>query len=180
MHILGFSGSFRRASWNSGLLRAAQTLAPEGMHITIADYSDLPFFSQDLEATPPQAALTLRDQIQGADGLLFAIPEYNYSLPGGFKNMIDWMSRMKPAHPFNHKVGALMGAGGRVGTARAQLHFRQIAAYLNITLVNKPEVIVTFGSEKFDMVGNLIDEGTKPLIRDSLTNLATLINKLNS
>ena len=92
--ILGLSGSLRRASFNSGLLRAAAELAPAGTTITQGSIRDVPLYDADLEAGAgiPQAVQTLQAQLRDADGLLLVTPEYNNGIPGVFKNAIDWLS----------------------------------------------------------------------------------------
>ena len=95
IHVLGMSGSLRRASWNSGLLRAAGELLPEGMSLEIFDLAPLPFYNQDFD-TPealPDAVRLLRERIWAADALLMATPEYNYSVTAVLKNAIDWTAR---------------------------------------------------------------------------------------
>jgi chromate reductase, NAD(P)H dehydrogenase (quinone) len=180
IHVIGISGSLRRASWNSGLLREAAKLAPEGMTITIADISQIPLYNQDNETPSPDVVTALREQIRNADAVLFAVPEYNYSIPGVLKNAIDYLSRPNATQPFNGKPAALFGAGGRVGTARAQLHMRQIGTTLNLYFVNKPEVLVIQGTNEFDAEGNLIDPKSmfRPQITTLLQNLADLTAKL--
>lgn len=174
INVLGISGSLRKASWNSGLLREAMRLAPEGMHIQIADLSAIPLFNQDQENNPPPAVHAFRNAIAAADAVLFAVPEYNYSIPGVLKNAIDWVSRPAATQPFYGKPVALMGAGGRFGTVRAQLHMRQIGVFLNFAMVNKPEVLIPLGADKFDAEGNLTDDTFRPLIADLLKALARL------
>lgn len=93
LHILGISGSLRAGSLNTALLRNAQAMLPAHVSLSLADLSGIPLFNQDLEHAPPEAVQTLKAQITGADALLFAVPEYNYSLSGVLKNAIDWVSR---------------------------------------------------------------------------------------
>ena len=121
LKVLGISGSLRAKSFNSGALRAAQELVPEGMSIDIADISGVPLYNGDVEADGmPEAVVRLRDQIREADGLLIVTPEYNYSIPGVLKNAIDWASR-PPDQPFDAKPMAIMGASpGGSGTMRCQ------------------------------------------------------------
>ncbi|MBM2826434.1 MAG: chrR, partial [Dehalococcoidia bacterium] len=94
LHVLGISGSLRKRSYNSALLRAAQELAPEGMEITVFHLHDIPLYNGDVEAVGlPESVLALKSAIREADGLLLATPEYNYSMSGVLKNAIDWASR---------------------------------------------------------------------------------------
>ena len=111
--------------------------------------------------------------------MLIATPEYNYSIPGVLKNAIDWASRPPSDSPLNGKPLAIMGAGGRMGTVRAQNHLRQIAVETNMLTMNKPEVLVARAREKFDKDGKLTDERTKAQIRKLLNAFAEWIMLLN-
>ncbi|MBC7601548.1 MAG: NAD(P)H-dependent oxidoreductase [Ramlibacter sp.] len=172
MKVLGICGSLRKASLNMMALRAAQKLAPEGMQIEIADISAIPVYNEDLKAAGfPASVQTLRDAIKAADALLIVSPEYNFSIPGGLKNAIDWASR-PPEQPFDNKPTAIMGASpGMVGTARMQYHLRQTLLFLNTQTVVKPEVFINMASGKFNEQGELTDEMTKKVIGDLLMSL---------
>src|SRR5580698_1173079 len=173
MKILGISGSLRKASYNTAALRVASEVAPEGVTIEIADISEIPLYNDDVRAQGyPAAVERFREQIRAADALLFATPEYNYSVSGVLKNAIDWASR-PPDQPLAGKPVAIMGAsGGPVGTARAQYHLRQTCVFLNMHVVNKPEVMIGGAPAKFDAELRLTDETTRGFIRDLLTSLA--------
>ena len=177
INVLGFSGSLRKASYNSGLLRAAKEVLPENMSLEIFDISPIPLFNQDLASNPPESVTIFKEKIAKADALLIAIPEYNYSIAGVLKNAMDWASRPAKDSPLNGKPFAMMGAGGRLGTARAQYHFRQIAVYTNMFTFNRPELFVPRAYEKFDKEGNLLDESIKERIKVLLETLADWANK---
>lgn len=170
--ILGISGSLRAASFNTGLLTAAKTLAPDRASVTIADISGIPLYHEEIyqQGFPP-AVEHFRQQIQSADALLIATPEYNFSFSGVLKNAIDWASR-PPAHPFDGKVVGIIGASaGRLGTARAQYHLRQVFVFLNGQVLNKPEVMVGGASQAFDGDGQLTDEHAIKGLSDMLEAL---------
>ena len=93
IRILGIAGSLRRKSYNRAALRAAQQLAPEDAVIDIFELDGIPVFSEDDERQPPVKIVELKKRIREADAILFVTPEYNYSIPGGLKNAIDWASR---------------------------------------------------------------------------------------
>src|SRR5437660_4905537 len=113
--VLGISGSLRKSSFNTALLRAAQGLAPEGLTITLADIHAIPVYDEDVRTQGfPDAVAKLREAIAAADALLFATPEYNYSVSGVLKNAIDWASR-PPSQPFAGKPMSIIGASGRMG-----------------------------------------------------------------
>ena len=172
IHVLGISGSLRKSSNNSGLLRAANELLPEGMTLEIFDLSAIPLYNNDLlaEGLPP-AVQEFKARIAAADALLIATPEYNYSIPGVLKNAIDWASRPLNESPFSGKPLAIMGAGGVMGTSRAQSHLRQIAAGMNLLALNKPEVMLQRAWEKFDQNGNLTDETSRKQVKDLMAGL---------
>lgn len=179
LRVLGISGSLRKSSFNTAVLRAAVELAPEGMVIETADIRGIPLYDEDVRAVGlPEPVVKLRERIAAADALLIVTPEYNYSVPGVLKNAIDWASR-PPSQPFAGKPLAIMGAsGGLVGTARAQYHLRQIAVFLDMHPLNKPEVFVRTAQEKIDGEGRLHDEATRKVIADQLVALAAWTGKL--
>jgi chromate reductase, NAD(P)H dehydrogenase (quinone) len=179
MRVVGISGSLRKGSFNSAALRAAQSLAPEGMTIERVEIGDLPLYNDDLRTAGfPPPAERLRAQLAAADGILFVTPEYNYSVSGVLKNAIDWASR-PPNQPFDGKPVAVMGASpGLFGTARAQYHLRQMMVFLNAFIVNRPEVMIGQAPTKFDQDGNLTDEQTREFIRKLLVALRDWTERL--
>jgi chromate reductase len=181
MKVLGISGSLRKDSFNTRLVRAAIQLAPEGMTIETADLAALPLYNDDVRAAGyPPAVAAFRDAIRGADALLIATPEYNYSVSGVLKNAIDWASR-PPEMPLAGKPLAIMGASaGLSGTMRAQYHLRQIAVFVDLLPLNKPEVMVRNAGEKFDADGVLTDEDTRTHVRKLLEALAVWTKRLKS
>jgi chromate reductase len=171
--VLGICGSLRKGSFNRAALNTAIELKPAGMNVTVADISQIPLYDEDLRAQgfpPPVEAL--RRQIKAADALLFACPEYNYSMSGVLKNAIDWASR-PPDQPFAGKPVAILGAGaGMAGTARAQLHLRHSCVFLDMHPLNKPEVLIFQAQNKFDAAGKLTDDVARGLIGDLMAALA--------
>ena len=174
---MGISGSLRKASFNSGLLRAAQEFAPEGMEISIFDIKALPFYDGDIEAQgDPASVRSLKSAIRDADAVLFATPEYNWGTSGALKNAIDWASRDREKGSLMGKPATIIGAGGRAGTARAQVQLQEILAETGSLVMVKPGVLVqAFSPMKFDSEGNLIDEGTRELLRRHLDEFAKWI-----
>jgi chromate reductase, NAD(P)H dehydrogenase (quinone) len=170
--VLGICGSLRKASYNMATLRAAIELKPPGMTIEVADISQFPLYNEDVRAQgfPPPVEM-FRAQIRNADALLFACPEYNYSMSGVLKNAIDWASR-PPDQPFAGKPAAIMGAtAGMAGGARAQSDLRRSFVFLDIRPVNRPEVLIGQAQTKFDANGRLLDEAARGFIRDMLVAL---------
>jgi chromate reductase len=130
MKILAISGSLRRDSLNTRLLRAAAELAPSGVEVELLDptvLKELPIYDQDDDGvTPPVAARRLRGAIRMADAILIATPEYNGTIPGGLKNAIDWASRPYSASALTHKPAAVLGATvGLFGAVWAQADTRK-------------------------------------------------------
>jgi chromate reductase len=164
VHILGISGSLRTHSYNKKLLHVAEDLMPDGMSLEIFDLTPIPLFNQDLEPNPPEIVADFKTRIAAADGILIATPEYNYSITGVLKNAIDWASRPPKSGPLNDKPLAIIGAGGRFGTALAQQHLRQIASHLNMHTLNSHEVVVQRPWEKFEQDGSLADGRTRAQI----------------
>lgn len=172
IRILGIAGSLRKKSYNRAALNAAADLLPEGATLEIFDIDGLPGFNEEDEQNPQAKIVELKQKIRDADAILFATPEYNYSVPGVLKNAIDWASRPYGDNAWVGKPAAIMGASiSFIGTARAQYHLRQSMVFLNMFPINQPEVMISNASERFDADGNLTDETSKKLIRQLLQNL---------
>jgi chromate reductase, NAD(P)H dehydrogenase (quinone) len=170
VNVLGIGGSLRKGSYNRALLRAAQELAPDGMEIHIFDtqtLASIPTFNEDVrQQGEPETVEIFKQEISRADALLFAIPEYNFSISGVLKNAIDWASRPANGSPLDGKPVALMGAStGMSGTVRAQMHFRQVCVFTNMFPLNKPQVFVANAAERFNPEGRLIDEKSRKFVR---------------
>jgi chromate reductase, NAD(P)H dehydrogenase (quinone) len=179
--VLGICGSLRKGSYNMAALRTAIELKPPGMTVTVADISTIPPYNEDVFAQGfPPPVETLRRQIAAADALLFACPEYNYSMSGVLKNAIDWASR-PPDQPFAGKPIAIIGAAaGMAGSARAQYDLRRSCVFLDMHPLNKPEVLIGQAQTKFDDNGYLKDEVARNLIRDLMAALEGWARKLKA
>jgi chromate reductase len=175
LNILGVSGSLRAGSFNTALLHNAQKHAPTGMTVSVYEgLADLPHYNADLDNDEdlPESVARLRLAIADADGLLIATPEYNYSIPGGLKNLLDWASRPAASSVLRHKHIAIAGATpGQFGTVRAQLALRQVFLWTHSHVVIKPELLLFGAAQRFDEGGNLTDETTIDLLRELLTAL---------
>ncbi|WP_394843672.1 NAD(P)H-dependent oxidoreductase [Pendulispora brunnea] len=174
--VLGIAGSLRKQSYNRALLRTATQLAPASLTFETAEWADFPPYDADVEAAGrPESVVRFRAQIAAADAILIATPEYNYSIPGGLKNAVDWASR-PPEQPFNGKLLGIIGAsGGDGGTMRSQYHWRQVAVFLNLHVMNKPEVFVRRAGDKFDAEGNLTDEAIRKTLTQYMQSFAEWI-----
>jgi chromate reductase len=179
LRVLAIAGSLRRGSYNRGLVRAARELAPQSLEIESFDLAPIPPYDGDVEkAGFPPSVQELRERIRGADAVLIATPEYNYSVPGVLKNAIDWASR-PPDQPFRDKPVAIAGATpGGFGTTRAQHHLRQSFVFLDARVLSRPELLVAGAAEKFDSDGNLVDEKTRKSLGELLVSLEAWIRRL--
>ncbi len=178
--ILGLTGSLRSGSFNTGMLRCAQELAPEGVEITIADISAIPLYNEDINRDGgPAAVRALKQQAREADALIFAVPEYNYSMTGVQKNLIDWLSRPVETSPLRHKPVAMMGAGARFGTVRAQLALRQVFVFTESYAMLRPELMIPSSWEHFDTEGRLIDEALRQRVRQVVEALVAWARRID-
>jgi chromate reductase len=177
IRILGISGSLRRGSRNTAALRVVAELAPDDVEVEIIDLNGLPMFNPDTEATDAAdpGVIEFRQAIADADALLIATPEYNYSLTGALKNAIDWASRGGDASPLNDKLAAIMGAGGRFGTLRSQLHLREILLHNRVEVLPGPQVMIDGASRKFDAEGRLNDERARDQLQRLVDALAAAV-----
>jgi len=177
--IAGFGGSFRKQSYSRYLLENAAGLMPENSKLEILDIKNFPLMNQDEENNYPENVKKFKKQIKESDGVLIVTPEYNYSIPGYLKNVIDVASRPYGDNPFNGKPVAMMSASiGMLGGSRAQYHLRQVCVFLDMIPVNMPEVFVTFAQDKFDENGKLTDEMTAKFAGQLLQNLVDLARQL--
>ena len=183
LNVITICGSLRKGSYNASLARTLPSLAPEGMTITPAPAWDkMPIYNHDIQAGTgfPADAEAWAAAIRAADGVIIVSPEYNWSIPGGLKNAIDWVSRLKDV-PFKEKPVALQScAGGPLGGARMQYQMRQCLTTLEAFLFGKPEIFVTFSAKKFDeKTLALTDQPTIDIVKQQLAGFEKFIRRLN-
>ncbi|GMP41137.1 hypothetical protein CsSME_00011334 [Camellia sinensis var. sinensis] len=183
--VAALCGSLRKRSFNRGLLRSAIQICNEsinGIKIEYIEIAPLPMLNTDLEVngTFPQAVEAFRQKIREADSVLFASPEYNYSVTAPLKNAIDWASR--PPNVWADKAAAIVSAGGGFGGGLSQYHLRQIGVYIDLHFINKPEFFLNAfqAPSKFDSDGNLIDMATKAKLKEVLLSLQAFTLRLQS
>lgn len=178
MKLVGICGSTRAKSLNRALLRAIAETLPAGTTIDVLDNPlVLPIFNSDLPE--PAEVTALKSTIRAADGVVFAVPEYNYSIPGGLKNALDWVSRPPATSPLRGKPVALCGAAsGMSGTIRAQTHMRNILVYSDTVVLGQPEVLIPRAQERFDASGHLHDESTREWLRTFGVAFVALIERM--
>src|SRR5215469_7197400 len=171
--ILAIAGSLRQGSYNRGLLRAAQEVAPDWVEMQFFDISQLPFFNEDVEATgDPEPVRRFKEAIATSNAVLIATPEYNGAVPGVLANAIDWASRPPGRSVLRNKPVALMGAVlGTSGSANAQAILRGVLGRIGAIVVPDPQVLVPRASRLFDEQVDLRDEGTREDIRQLIEAL---------
>merc|ERR1712100_681945 len=165
MRFIGISGSLRKASTNTGVLRyASEAFSKAGHEFSIVNIGHLPFMNEDLEVGGlPEDVLNFKKEVESADGVLFGCPEYNYGITPAMKNALDWASR------------------GGFGTGRSQLVLRQSFIYLDIHPLNKPEVCIRrfVQPSPFDADGNLVDDGIKAQVDALVSALIDWTKKIS-
>ena len=171
LDVLVICGSLRKGSYNAALARSLPALAPPGMKLRPAPtFTGLPVYNFDEHQASGihPIAVAWTDAIRSADAVIIVSPEYNWSIPGGLKNAIDWASRLKDKdQPFAGKPVALQSAAtGLLGGSRMQYHLRQSLTSIEALLFPKPEVIVTFAAKKFDAKTlELTDQPTRDMVK---------------
>ena len=182
LNIVSICGSLRKASYNAMVQRLLPSHAPEGMTIKPApSFAEFPLYNFDIQNSTgfPQPVTALADAIRAADGVIFCTPEYNFSIPGGLKNAIDWVSRLQN-QPFAGKPVALQSASpGPVGGARVQYDLRKAMMFLDAFTLNKPEIFIGNCASKFEeKTGEFKDETTRGFIKQQLTAFAGFIARV--
>jgi chromate reductase len=183
LNVIVICGSLRKASFNAALARALPALAPPGLSIAPAPgWDKIPIYNADDHAATgfPAAVTAWCDAIRSSDGVIIVSPEYNWSIPGGLKNAIDWASRLKDI-PFAGKPVALQScSGGLLGGARMQYHLRMTLTTLDALLFGKPEVFVNFSAKKFDeKTLALTDQPTIDMVKAQLAGFEKFVRRIN-
>jgi chromate reductase len=179
--VLGISGSLRRGSHNSALLRAATALMPEGATLEVATIRGIPLYDADVEAQGiPAAVAQLKEAVVAADGVLLVTPEYNNSIPGVFKNTIDWLSR--PAADARRVFGgrrfALIGASpGPWGTTLSQSAWLPVLRTLGVQLWTGGRLMVARAGNVFDESGALKDAAIEEQLKQFLAGYVTFLRR---
>ncbi len=158
-------GSLRKESFNRKVANILIQLAPKSLDMAIIDISQLPFFNQDEEPTPPDAWVTFRKEIEPLQGFVLVTPEYNRSFPAVLKNALDVGSRPYGKNLWQHKPCAVLSVSvGAMGGFGANHHLRQSLVFLNAPCMQQPEVYLSFADKLFDDKGQLIKEDTKKFL----------------
>jgi len=175
--IIGISGSLRKGSFNTALLHAAAELAPPGVELEVATLHGIPLYDGDLEAASgiPEAVVALKAKLAQADGLLICTPEYNNSIPGVFKNGIDWLSRPPADIPalFGQRPVAILGASpGGFGTILAQEAWLGVLRTLGTDPWFGGRLMVSRAHTVFDEQGKLSDAAIRQQLGDFVRRFA--------
>jgi chromate reductase len=173
MKILGISGSLRRDSYNTKLLRAAEELFPSVAEVELWEgLKEIPPYDEDDDVEPaPAAVAALRAAVASADAVLFATPEYNSSVPGQLKNAIDWVSRPLATSPLRNKPVAVVGAStGAFGAVWSQGELRKVLGATGARVVDA-EVAVGHAPTRFDEAGNLVDMAIREQLAEAVDTL---------
>jgi chromate reductase, NAD(P)H dehydrogenase (quinone) len=172
LDIIGICGSLRAGSINRMALNLVGQSMPGTMQMETLEWREVPIFDADVFAKGfPPVVQSLRERIRRADAVVIATPEYNFSIPGGLKNLLDWISRGDD-QPFAYKPVAILTASpGPVGGARVQYDLRKVMLFMNAMVLAKPEVFISMAASKFDDKGNCTDETTRKF---AVTQMAAL------
>jgi len=181
LNVITICGSLRKGSYNRMVMNLLPSWAPANLKISEAPpFSEFPLYNADVQNSSgfPAPVQTLADAIRAADGVIFVSPEYNYSIPGGLKNAIDWVSRL-PNQPFANKpVMMISAAAGILGGGRMQYDLRRCMIFLDALTMNKPEVFIGGAMQKFDeKTGQLKDEQAVGFIKQQLAAFAKFIEQ---
>jgi chromate reductase len=181
LNVITICGSLRKGSYNRMVMNLLPGWAPANLKISEAPpFSEFPLYNADVQNSSgfPAPVHTLADAIRAADGVIFVSPEYNYSIPGGLKNAIDWVSRL-PNQPFaNKSVMIISAAAGVLGGGRMQYDLRRCMIFLDALTMNKPEVFIGGAMQKFDeKSGQLKDEQAVGFIKQQLAAFAKFIEQ---
>ncbi|HKY31367.1 MAG TPA: NADPH-dependent FMN reductase [Candidatus Polarisedimenticolia bacterium] len=180
-HIVGIAGSLRKGSFNAALLRAAAEAAPRGSRVEIAAIAGIPLYDGDLEAGGgiPEPVTKLKETIAAAGGLLLVTPEYNNSIPGVFKNAIDWLSRPPKdiSRIFGDRPTAVIGATpGQGGTRLSQAAWLPVLRTLGARAWSGKQLYVGGAGKVFDEAGRLVDEALRKRLAEFMAGFAAFVD----
>jgi chromate reductase, NAD(P)H dehydrogenase (quinone) len=182
LNVVCICGSLRKGSYNRMVMNALPALAPANMKLAEAPpFTEFPLYDADIQESNgiPPAVQALAAAVRAADGVIFNTPEYNFSIPGGLKNAIDWVSRVQN-QPFAGKPVALQSAtGGPLGGGRMQYDLRRAMMFLDAITLNKPEIFIGNCSQKIDAkTGQITDQATVGFLQQQLAAFAKFIERL--
>jgi chromate reductase, NAD(P)H dehydrogenase (quinone) len=179
LNVAVIVGSLRKESFNRKIVMALDKLSHPTLSFSFIKIDDIPLYNQDLDSHLPESVVRFKKQISDADAVLFATPEYNRSIPGVLKNVIDWGTRPYGTNVWANKPIAVVGASpGAVGTAVAQSHFRSIMTSFGAILLPLPEIYIIYKENLVDDSFKITVEGTEKFLQGFLDMLAKELNKI--
>ncbi len=177
--IIAFSGSLRKASYTTKLIKAFEKTAPESITVIRIDIGNLPFINEDLETDLPQSVKDFHQIIKDADAFIFATPEYNRSYSPVIKNAIDWGARPQGTNLWNEKPAAVIGCSPySLGGFGAVNHLRQVMMYVNLAPMQQPEFYLSNAADVLQEDGNIMDAETQTHIAEFWTAFEFWIKKI--
>ena len=178
LSIVVIIGSLRKDSYNKKLAYALDKLQHPHLKFTFAKIDDIPLYNQDLDNNLPASVVRFKKEIMDTDGVLFVTPEYNRSIPGVLKNIIDWGTRPYGTNCWTDKAMGIVGASpGAVGTAVSQAHLRSVMVALNAILLGHPEVYITYKEGLVDENSQITDENMKKFLQGFLDRFAEWVKQ---
>jgi chromate reductase, NAD(P)H dehydrogenase (quinone) len=172
-------GSQSQGSINRRVVEALAKLARPALDLQIVETRDLPLYDYELEAELPASVKRFKREIEAADAVVFATPEYLRSIPAALKNTLEWGARPYGKNSFAGKPAAIIGATpGAIGTAVAQSHLRSIAPVLEMPLMAQPEIYLMLRADHIDANGAFADEGMRKLLTGWVAAFATWIDRV--
>jgi chromate reductase len=180
--LLAINGSLRQGSYNGALLSAAAALLPSGVRLVeLTGLADVPpYIDDDDRSTAPSPVEALRGALDAADAVLISTPEYNSSIPGQLKNVLDWASRPFPGNALRGKPAAVIGAStGMFGAVWAQAELRKVLQVMGAQVIDR-ELPVPYAHERFDAAGRLVDDDLADELRDVLVALVARVRYSDS
>jgi len=179
-HIVTIAGSLRKESFTLKIANALAKLAPAALKLEVMTPQGVSFFNQDLEANPPADWLAFREKLQKSNGVLFVTPEYNRSIPGVLKNLIDVGSRPYGKSSFLGKpVGIVSNSPGPLGGVSAAKHLQNILPGITGPIMGQPETYLTMVGDAFNDKGELVKEPLQKVLEQFLAAFATWVEKQN-
>jgi chromate reductase, NAD(P)H dehydrogenase (quinone) len=177
-HVVVIAGSLRKESFTLKIANALAKLAPATLKLEVVTPHGISFFNQDLEAAPPADWLAFRDKLQKSDGVLFVTPEYNRSIPGVLKNMIDVGSRPYGKSSFLEKpIGIVSNSPGPLGGVSAAKHLQQIMPGIAGSIMGQPEIYLNGVGDAFDDKGQLTKESLQKVLQQYIDAFAAFVAK---
>ncbi len=177
------AGSLRKESFSKKIANAIVRMAPEGFEFKIIPLDNLPVYNQDFDdhSNVPESYLTFRERVNATDGVIFVTPEYNRSIPGVLKNALDIGSRPYGKSVWDGKPGAVFSnSPGNLSAFGANHHLRQCLVFLNVPVMQQPEVYIAHVAKLFDKEGNITDEGTRDFLQKAVDAYMEWFRKLRA